>query len=69
MTLLKSIEVCSNTDKKLEFYLDSEDVSDLPIEDVPVGSTAHCVDTGVDYVFHAKSKTWYEKNPSPDNNG
>ncbi len=66
MTLLNSIEVCSSTDKKLEFYLDSEDITDLPTEDVPVGSTAHCVDTGVDYVFHVKTKTWYEKTPTAD---
>ena len=51
MKVTGSIEVCNNTDQKLEFYLESTDISDLPTTNVPVGSTAFCYDTGDVYVF------------------
>ena len=57
-----SIEVCNSTDKKLEYYLLSDDFADLPTTDVPVGSKAYCVDTDAEYTFLGGQ--WYDKNAS-----
>lgn len=51
MDLTGSIKCANSTDKKLEFYLESTDVSSLPTTDIPVGSTAFCYDTGDVYIF------------------
>lgn len=65
MKVKKSIEVCNSTDVKLEFYLLSDDISDLPTEDVPVGSKAFVVDTDAEYTFLGGD--WYELNAQVDN--
>jgi len=65
MTVKGSIEVCNSTDKKLEYYLLSDDIADLPTTDVPVGSKAYCVDTDAEYTFLGGQ--WYEKNATQGN--
>ena len=65
MKVKGSIEVCNSTDKKLEYYLLSDDIADLPTTDVPAGSKAYCVDTDAEYTFLGEQ--WYEKNASQDN--
>ena len=65
MKVKGSIEVCNSTDVKLEYYLLSDDISDLPTEDIPVGSKAYVVDTDAEYTF--LGGVWYEKNASQDN--
>ena len=60
MTLTGSIEMASNKDQKLEFYLKSDDIASLPTTDVPVGSKAYVVDTDAEYTFLGGD--WYEKN-------
>ena len=40
----------------------SIDVDKLPTyDDLEAGSTAYCVDTGEYYIYHAKTKTWYQQ--------
>ena len=38
----------------------SVDIDKLPVENVGPGTNCLVLDTGAIYVFHVKSKTWYQ---------
>lgn len=54
------MQVANSTDKTLEFYITSSEISNLPTKDVPVGSSAFVLDTSAVLIFNNDTKTWVE---------
>lgn len=50
-----------NQNDKLELYGLSQDVDQLPTENVVTGSTAYCVDTQDVYIFEETTSEWYKQ--------
>lgn len=50
-----------NQNDKLELYGLSQDVGQLPTENVVTGSTAYCVDTQDVYIFEETTSEWYKQ--------